>query len=235
MHPAHPITDDQIDELDAFLNSDATPDDCMDIAMLDGFFTALLIGPGTPPPGQWLPVIWGGTEDEPMAWDSDEQREHFTLLVMAFYSDRLLSLQEGVDEFEALVYMDESEGRSAPVLDEWCMGFVRGIAMDPQAWDPLVQTLPDGDGGLLTPMFLYGTEEGWEELDSNPSLSDKHQEFADALGACVIGIRDYWLPHRKAAATYRRADVKVGRNDPCPCGSGMKYKKCCGTDLESLH
>jgi preprotein translocase subunit SecA len=26
----------------------------------------------------------------------------------------------------------------------------------------------------------------------------------------------------------RRADPKVGRNDPCPCGSGQKYKKCCG-------
>ncbi len=25
---------------------------------------------------------------------------------------------------------------------------------------------------------------------------------------------------------------KIGRNDPCPCGSGKKYKKCCGRDLE---
>ena len=30
-------------------------------------------------------------------------------------------------------------------------------------------------------------------------------------------------------ATIRRDAVKVGRNDPCPCGSGKKYKKCCGT------
>lgn len=29
-------------------------------------------------------------------------------------------------------------------------------------------------------------------------------------------------------ATYRREEPKVGRNDPCPCGSGKKYKKCCG-------
>jgi preprotein translocase subunit SecA len=28
--------------------------------------------------------------------------------------------------------------------------------------------------------------------------------------------------------TYKRTDKKVGRNDPCPCGSGKKYKKCCG-------
>jgi len=29
-------------------------------------------------------------------------------------------------------------------------------------------------------------------------------------------------------ATYKRKEAKVGRNDPCPCGSGRKYKKCCG-------
>jgi preprotein translocase subunit SecA len=27
-----------------------------------------------------------------------------------------------------------------------------------------------------------------------------------------------------------RAGAKVGRNDPCPCGSGKKYKKCCGVN-----
>ncbi|HEY0943862.1 MAG TPA: YchJ family metal-binding protein [Opitutaceae bacterium] len=30
------------------------------------------------------------------------------------------------------------------------------------------------------------------------------------------------------SATVRRATPKIGRNDPCPCGSGKKYKKCCG-------
>jgi len=30
--------------------------------------------------------------------------------------------------------------------------------------------------------------------------------------------------------TQRRTGEKVGRNDPCPCGSGKKYKKCHGTE-----
>jgi hypothetical protein len=33
--------------------------------------------------------------------------------------------------------------------------------------------------------------------------------------------------HHPAIAPYVRAARKVGRNDPCPCGSGKKYKKCC--------
>ena len=34
-------------------------------------------------------------------------------------------------------------------------------------------------------------------------------------------------PHHKPQ-TIQRESPKVGRNDPCPCGSGKKYKKCCG-------
>jgi uncharacterized protein len=40
----------------------------------------------------------------------------------------------------------------------------------------------------------------------------------------------YWLPQRKRASTLRREVPKVGRNDDCPCGSGKKFKKCCGAE-----
>ncbi|HIE11729.1 MAG TPA: hypothetical protein EYP62_08950, partial [Kiritimatiellae bacterium] len=33
---------------------------------------------------------------------------------------------------------------------------------------------------------------------------------------------------QSARVPVRRTQPKVGRNDPCPCGSGKKYKKCCG-------
>ena len=36
--------------------------------------------------------------------------------------------------------------------------------------------------------------------------------------------------HSHAGHTLRRASPKVGRNDPCPCGSGKKFKKCCGAE-----
>jgi len=54
-----------------------------------------------------------------------------------------------------------------------------------------------------------GREEG--QSDAAPSLSD-------ALPA-----------QQKRPTQLRRTAEKVGRNDPCPCGSGKKYKKCCGT------
>ena len=35
--------------------------------------------------------------------------------------------------------------------------------------------------------------------------------------------------HHPKVETLVREEPKIGRNDPCPCGSGKKYKKCCGT------
>jgi SEC-C motif-containing protein len=37
----------------------------------------------------------------------------------------------------------------------------------------------------------------------------------------------------ESGAPYRRSEPKVGRNDPCPCGSGKKYKKCCYGKVEA--
>ena len=34
--------------------------------------------------------------------------------------------------------------------------------------------------------------------------------------------------YEEAEELYVREEPKIGRNDPCPCGSGKKYKKCCG-------
>ena len=36
--------------------------------------------------------------------------------------------------------------------------------------------------------------------------------------------------HSEKPATFKRHGKKVGRNDPCPCGSGKKYKHCCGVN-----
>jgi uncharacterized protein len=227
MNLSAPLTEEELDELEQFLTSDATPEECMDIAMLDGFLTALVIGPNTILPSQWLPAAWGETEEDEMVWDSAEQMQRILGLVMRHFNERALDLHEDIDEFEPLIYQWDHEGETTPIIDEWCMGFMRGVGMDLEGWSALLKS--DKALEFLAPMLLYGAEEGWKKLEAQPQEADKnHDEVARAIGPCVIGIRDYWLPHRKAASTYRRETTKVGRNDPCPCGSGKKFKKCCG-------
>jgi uncharacterized protein len=57
-------------------------------------------------------------------------------------------------------------------------------------------------------------------------------EAADRIPACVLGIDMFWK-NRRGRPTAGAGPVKrpkVGRNDPCPCGSGRKYKRCCGAN-----
>ena len=44
----------------------------------------------------------------------------------------------------------------------------------------------------------------------------------------LFAYRDFELYKEQKASGTVRKEKKVGRNDPCPCGSGKKYKKCCG-------
>jgi preprotein translocase subunit SecA len=50
----------------------------------------------------------------------------------------------------------------------------------------------------------------------------QHADYEEALAAASAA------PTAVAAPPFTRASPKVGRNDPCPCGSGKKYKFCHG-------
>lgn len=82
---------------------------------------------------------------------------------------------------------------------------------------------------LLMPIQLFGTEEGWRKLDG---LNEQETEnIRNAITPNVREIHAYWLARREQDAPTRtpvqRTEPRIGRNDPCPCGSGKKYKKCC--------
>lgn len=232
MNPVDPLSDDELEELDQFLMSDATRDEAMDISMLDGFLTALAVGPATLPPSRWMPVIWGG-EASMVEWASPDQAERITSLIFRHANNILFHLRDEPETFEPLLYERELDGETIPIIDEWCTGFVIGMSLDEDAWQPMIDT-EEGDR-LLYPILLYGTESGLERLRNDPTLEDRHAEFAESLGECIVAIMAWWLPYRKAKSTLRREEPKVGRNDLCPCGSGRKFKHCCGSGNKVLH
>ena len=47
-----------------YLDSDQSPDDCIGLSDLDGFLTAIVVGPELVISGEWLPMIWGDEEPE---------------------------------------------------------------------------------------------------------------------------------------------------------------------------
>jgi uncharacterized protein len=115
-------------------------------------------------------------------------------------------------------------------------GYYKGISVDRIAWTPLLEEHPE----WFTVIMLYGTEDGWDELKRRNDSLDQHQAFAGSLARSVQNIHRYWVEQRRlqierggmpgvmAQREPLRRAPKVGRNDPCPCGSGKKYKRCHG-------
>ena len=71
--------------------------------------------------------------------------------------------------------------------------------------------------------------EGFVSFTAHYSVRDIEQELReDAVFQQLDGQWYYVDGKVQGEEPYVRSSPKVGRNDPCPCGSGKKYKKCCG-------
>ena len=62
-------------------------------------------------------------------------------------------------------------------------------------------------------------------LTVRPAQEVKRQQLAHARQEA---LRDIGSKGEKKQPIVKKASDKIGRNDPCPCGSGKKYKNCCG-------
>jgi uncharacterized protein len=109
---------------------------------------------------------------------------------------------------------------------------------DPSGWQPLVEAHPD----WFEVIHLYGTESGWDRLkklvEAHEDADARHQILVDLIAPAARNIHAYWLaPAGDTIGDTRRPIHKMpvpGRNDPCPCGSGKKFKYCHGAP-KSLH
>ena len=142
------------------------------------------------------------------------------------------------DTFEPL--LDTRIYRKREYIDGemWAYGYMQGIELCRQQW----QSFFDDPRGVaaLRPIHLLGSDDVTPEEESLTDTPKRREELSKQIPAGVAWIYRYWLPYRQAvyeqkvANTIQRSHPKIGRNDPCPCGSGLKFKKCCGMTV-SLH
>jgi hypothetical protein len=81
--------------------------------------------------------------------------------------------------------------------------------------------------GLLAPISWLGTLPG-EDLFLPRSMVQEGNGYTEPRVIVQLGRVRAGLERRQV----KREVPKVGRNDPCPCGSGAKYKRCCGADAD---
>ena len=228
MHLDQPLSDKEFDELDKFLLSDRTADDCMAMDSLHGYLTALTVGPEEVPLAEWLTHVWGEDAEAIPKFKNDKEYERIVALIARFMNEIAITLEVAPKEYEPLFCEHEWEGK--PVLDgeAWAWGFNLGMSLRAEAWEPIETS---NIAPLMRPIYLLGAEEIEEEemvLVDNPV---KCHKLTIEIEAAIPEIHKFWLPHRKSAVkTVQRETPKVGRNDDCSCGSGKKFKKCCGAE-----
>lgn len=208
-----------------FLGSPQAPKGTLPLHGLDGYLTAVVIAPQLTTPSVWMSGIWGG--EGPVFEDGDEAQ--------AFLGALMLRYNDIVGEVEgarlAPLYRHE-ELRRQGVLDavaQWSRGFRRGLETCGEDWgrlmdDPYLRA-------LLGPIGYFCEEEKVGAMAMAPAEAERVVSFAaETIPMMVDALRRRFrvsaaLP--QAPQTPLRAN-RVGRNQPCPCGSGRKYKRCCG-------
>jgi uncharacterized protein len=232
-HPVkpQPLTDAEFERLSEILRRfDKTR--LMNLEQLDGFFAALICGPEIVRPSEYLPVIWGNNIVLEDSFGKQPVLQDFLSLIMRHWNVIADTLHSG-DVFLPLLLEDDNGVTHA---NDWAIGFRRGMEFHKEQWAALLAD--EEHGGLLVPIFALA-----HEHDPDPEMrpykeaigTEKREKLIVGAAAGVTGIYRYFKAQRllekepfDSASTFRRTEPKIGRNDPCPCGSGKKFKQCCG-------
>jgi uncharacterized protein len=226
-----PLNDDELEQLDEVLIN-RFPDDSevdvgdegvLDISELDGFLTAIVSVPEMLLPSQWWPEIWG---DYPPVFESDHALEQLFSRVFRHSNGIAETLMQQPADFEPMFSDLHVDGRTYTIVDEWCEGYMRGVTLAVA----FGASLDSEAESLLQPILAFTEAADWPGHDL-PDFTDT-EKLQQSIASNVRSLHAYWLERREdpipsRQATFRRDTPRVGRNDPCPCGSGKKFKKCC--------
>ncbi len=253
-----PLSPDEFDELDAILDDlrsrfDETPQ----WEFCDGFLTALVCSRRFITSSEYLPVLLAvGSNDgsDEGSFADEAQCERFTELWLRRFEEVSSALDAPVEKLDdalafqpemmdmranvaALPEEDRTELDGVPVpsfAQIWAIGFMYVVESWPDDWaaprDREAAKVLDAAIQCIVAL----TEDDTEPPTVSPFLEDgmptvsqqRLDDYAEAIWA-VYDLRELWRALGPRVATVYKT-ATPGRNDPCSCGSGQKFKKCCG-------
>jgi uncharacterized protein len=179
-----PLTDAELDDLDALLQA-LPADNAMNVEGLDGYLTALLVGPPLLQrlkSADWLPGVWGGDGTGTLPFTSQKQRKRATTLVLRHLHAIDRQLRRDAEAWEPVFSIAETPEREFVDAEDWCVGFLQAVALDPEAWAPLFDD-PELGPALVPIALLGGDDSQLSEADA-ARLADPEQR--DALSRAVV-------------------------------------------------
>ncbi len=235
------ITEDETAAISGFL-ARVKDGEIPNIEALDGFLTALVISPDLVKPSEFTPVIIrGATEDGDLVFENNDEAETFFGIIMNHWN-RINRAYRSGDVYMPLLLEDmNGEVRG----NNWARGFLRGTHFRRAHWLEVSQSEEHGGPFIYIWSLVYEDHPDTEvRSNKTPFTKEQRDKLITGIIAGAKQLYDFFqkqrsAPRKAAARGAPWADpdtpevlgssrAKVGRNDTCPCGSGKKYKKCCG-------
>ena len=242
---ARDLSDAEFAELEDLLAKTPEPLEPLDVVMLDGFLCCVLVQPVLLEPATWLAHVFDfdGTplpEDVDAAW-----LQRTTNLIMRRHSVLNRTIAEDgwfepmVLEFDEEVALEPlAEGEVDPLaglsqVSRPLMPWVAGFQHAAESFPDLSEMTNDAVMSSLARLYRHLPTETDEEREVVATLDREFplttlDDAMEELVVTIADLHDLTRDQRYKVDTVKRDAPKVGRNDPCPCGSGKKFKQCHG-------
>ncbi|MEM8970732.1 MAG: YecA family protein [Pseudomonadota bacterium] len=174
-----------LEDLDAYLSSNDSPDHCMMLSDLDGFIHGIACSPVFVSAEEWVPVALGGSPDD--------VPERVLETIVERYADITRGLTSDPPEFSP-IFWEAAKGHVMAM--DWCEGFLQAVALRSKQWLRLTES--GSHGSLMTPIMIHILDdEGNSALGVlKKDLDDALRQAAEEIPESVIGIREFWSKKR---------------------------------------
>lgn len=192
------LDDQELDELEDYLNRESLPEDTMSLATLHGFLTAIVVSPSQTSPEHWLGRIWGDLEPEAALFSSEAEANRIMQLLFRLMNSIALQLAEQPEEFAPIhAAAAEEDGEEIVLPEFWCEGFVRGTLVDRDSWQDLFDSREDAL--LVLPILAHAVDRNeFESEITGPTEVFWSDEGLDLIAQSTVALHAYWSDARSA-------------------------------------
>lgn len=178
-----PLNEEELEWLDDTLTRYGNDDSVLDVSELDGMLTAILSAPTMIALADWQAAVWGSEKQLPH-WESAQEKQRFNDLASQHLNDIAERLRHAPDQFEPLFGFREVDGNEYTIVEEWCFGYMRGVALSDWA------TLPEALQTALDAIALHGDEANIAKLEQ--MTEEEYETSQAAIGPAALELHGYW-------------------------------------------
>lgn len=184
MH-AQPLATADLDFIEETLLKYGDDHSVLNLAELDGYFTALVSSPTQVDVAEWFPAIWGGQNPQ---WESLDDAQRFLEVCVRHSNTLAAQLATDAQGFKARFDDTDHQGHTVTLAEEWCFGYIRGAAIG--NWP----ALPAAQAALLEKISWCAEQDNFE-LPADLDVQT-HQQRVSEIEPAARALHDYWLSQR---------------------------------------